>query len=162
MRKLRDKLSSIFSIKHKVIMDKEIYAEHFWRGISNKDFISDGHVLYTAFQFDETDRTDKCRELSINWDDDEGAVKKLLEQKKDNGNIQFRGGATKLSLAAVKIILKQYIDSKQFSYERRIVEGNDYHGNLLVSADLSKQLRNQISNGLALVAGTYIIDQNNE
>lgn len=156
MRKLQEKLSSIFSIKHNVHME-ENFADFFWRGISSKDFIQEGHVLASAFQFDETDRTDNYKEASINWDDDVNALNKLLEQQKANGNLQFVGGATKLELYKVKMLLKYFIDSGKFSYERKPVEGNNYHGNLLVASTLDKQLKAQITNGLALIADTNII-----
>lgn len=140
-------------------MEKENFSEYFWRGIPNKDFVSDGHVLALAFQFEEANREDNYKELSINWADDDNALKKLLEQQKDNGKLQFAGGVTRLSLSSVKMFFRSFIDSKQFSYERKPIDDNDYHGNLLVSSDLNKQLRSQISHGLALVAGTYIVKQ---
>ena len=140
-------------------MEKQGFPDEFWRGIANKDFISQGYVLASAFQFDDEVRADNYKELSINWNDDDGSLEKVLTQTKANGKLQFNGGAAKLSLSMAKMVLKPFIDNKQFDYERRPVEGNDYHGNLLVSADLSKQLRLQISNGLALVAGTNVIPQ---
>ncbi len=140
-------------------MEKQGFPDEFWRGIANKDFISQGYVLASAFQFDEEVRADNYRELSINWNDDERSLDKVLTQTKANGKIQFCGGAAKLSLSMAKMVLKSFIDNKQFDYERSPIDENDYHGNLLVSADLSKQLRTQISNGLALVAGTNITPQ---
>lgn len=141
------------------MMEDQGFPEEFWRGLANVDFISQGYVLAAAFQFDDDVREDNYRELSINWNDDDGSLEKILTQTKANGKLQFSGGAAKLSLSMAKMVLKSFIDNRQFDYERRPVEGNDYHGNLLVSADLPKQLRSQISNGLALVAGTNIIPQ---
>lgn len=34
-------------------MAEELYPKEFLRGIANKGFIENGHVLYTAFQFDD-------------------------------------------------------------------------------------------------------------
>lgn len=141
------------------MMEDQGFPEEFWRGLANVDFISQGYVLAAAFQFGDDVREDNYRELSINWNDDDGSLEKILTQTKANGKLQFSGGAAKLSLSMAKMVLKSFIDNRQFDYERRPVEGNDYHGNLLVSADLPKQLRSQISNGLALVAGTNIIPQ---
>lgn len=141
------------------MMEDQGFPEEFWRGLANVDFISQGYVLAAAFQFDDDVREDNYRELSINWNDDDGSLEKILTRTKANGKLQFSGGAAKLSLSMAKMVLKSFIDNRQFDYERRPVEGNDYHGNLLVSADLPKQLRSQISNGLALVAGTNIIPQ---
>lgn len=138
---------------------KDNFPDEFWRGIANKEFISQGHVLASAFQFDEEIRVDNYKELSINWNDNAKALEKLLVQRKENRKLQFSGGAAKLSLPTVKQVLKSFIDENQFNYERRPVEENEFHGNLLISADLNKQLRTQVSNGLALVAGTNIVTE---
>ena len=101
---------------------KDNFPDEFWRGIANKEFISQGHVLASAFQFDEEIRVDNYKELSINWNDNAKALEKLLVQCKENGKLQFSGGAAKLSLPTVKQVLKSFIDENQFNYERRPVE----------------------------------------
>lgn len=140
-------------------MDTTHYLDDFWRGISNKDFIANGQVLPDAFQFDKDVREDGYREMSINWNDCEKALTIALNQKKENGKLQFKGGIANLKLSLVELILSDYIRQGQFSYERREVEGNPYHGNLLVSHTLDKKIRSLISNGLALAAGTNITYQ---
>jgi len=89
---------------------KDNFPDEFWRGIANKEFISQGHVLASAFQFDEEIRVDNYKELSINWNDNAKALEKLLVQCKENGKLQFSGGAAKLSLPTVKQVLKSFID----------------------------------------------------
>lgn len=116
----------------------------------------------SAFQFDDFVREDGHRELSINWNDEIAALNTLINQRKENGKIQFNAGATKLDLNAVKIVLAAFIDKKEFQYERREVPGNPYHGNLLIKGEMDKKIRSMISNGLALVAGTNIQPQTNE
>ena len=140
-------------------MDKKEFPEEFWRGIANKDFVKDGYVLPSAFQFDNDIREDGFKELSINWNDDDEALKKILEQRKENGKIQFSVGAANLNLSRVKQLLSMYIDRKQFSYERKELEDNEYHGNLLVLGTLDKQLRLMISSCLAVAADTSITYQ---
>ena len=140
-------------------MDKEQYPSSFLRGIANKDFICNGHVLHSAFQFDDVIRDDGKRELSINWYDCEAAMTIALNQRKQDGRKQFSAGVAKLDLSKVKLFLSTFISKGTFSYERREVDGNPYHGNLLIAGDLGKQERSLISNGLALVAGTNITYQ---
>ena len=140
-------------------MDKKEFPEEFWRGITNKDFVKDGYVLPSAFQFDNDIREDGFKELSINWNDDDEALKKILEQRRENGKPQFSVGAANLNLSRVKQLLSMYIDRKQFSYERKELENNEYHGNLLVLGTLDKQLRLMISNCLAVAADTNITYQ---
>lgn len=140
-------------------MDTSCYPEDFWRGISSKDFISNGQVLPGAFQFDNDVREDGYRELSINWNDCDEALTLALNQKKENGKIQFRGGVANLKLSHVELIFSDFIKEKKLSYERHEMEGNPYHGNLLVLDSLDKKIRSLISNGLALAAGTNITYQ---
>lgn len=140
-------------------MAEDLYPKEFIRGISNKDFIDDhGHVLCSAFQFDDTGRNDGNQEASINWLDDSGAITTALSQKKENGKIQFPGGVARINLGTVKLFLHYYYQAG-FSYERAPLENNKYHGNLLLEKSLSKQTRQMLMAGLALAAGTNIIAQ---
>lgn len=140
-------------------MDVKTFPADFWRGISNKEFISNGFVLPSAFQFDDIVREDGYKELSINWNDCDAALETALNQKKDNGKLQFSAGVANLELEKVKLFLSAFIDQGLFSYERKEVDGNPYHGNLLILGTLDKQRRSLVSNGLALVAGANITYQ---
>lgn len=128
------------------------YPDSFFRGITSPKFILNNHILSDAFQFDEADRDDDFKELSVNWNDCEEALKLALTQRKNNGNLQFVGGVVKLDLAMVKRVFHTYIQEGTFSYERRAIDGNPYHGNLLISNTLNKQQRSTISGTLGLLA----------
>lgn len=143
-------------------MDVENFPSDFWRGIASRDFISNGVVLANAFQFDDAIREDGYKELSINWNDCDDSLKIALEQRKPNGKLQFSVGVAKLDLGMVELFLSTFIKQGVFSYERRKVEGNPYHGNLLIHGELDKQSRSLVSSGLALVAGTNITYQQEE
>lgn len=136
------------------------YPNEFLRGLALKEYVSNGQVLYTAFKFDDKDREDNMLETSINWLDDSGAVEQALQQRKENGKIQFSAGVAKLNLNTVNLVLAS-IPPETFSYERREVPGNQYHGNLLVNSSTITPIRHLIMNGLALAAGTSIIPQTN-
>ena len=141
--------------------EEQMYPKEFLRGIANKDFIDNGHVLFSAFQFDDTGRVDENREASINWLDDDGAISLALNQRKENGKLQFIGGVARINLDYAKLILHNF-SQEGFTYERAPLENNKYHGNLLLDNSLSKQTRQMIMTGLALAAGTNIIPQTNE
>ncbi len=141
-------------------MKNEEYPRELLRGISNKDFVQNGFVLATAFQFEDADREDNMNEASINWLDDDEAITIALEQRKDNGKIQFPVGLAKIDLEKLKLILSGF-SMEDFSYERAPIEGNKYHGNLLLNSIISKPIKQLIMNGLALAAGTNIIPQHN-
>ena len=141
--------------------EEQMYPKEFLRGIANKDFIDNGHVLFSAFQFDDTGRVDENREASINWLDDDGAISLALNQRKENGKLQFTGGVARINLDYAKLILHNF-SQEGFTYERAPLENNKYHGNLLLDNSLSKQTRQMIMTGLALAAGTNIIPQTNE
>lgn len=139
-------------------MKEKEYPKEFVRGISNKDYIQNGYVLASAFQFDDQRRKDNKFEASINWLDDDGAIEIALCQRKDNGKLQFPAGLAKLNLESVKLILKSFSE-EDFSFERAPIAGNQYHGNLLMNPSINKPIKQLITNGLALAAGTNIIPQ---
>ena len=141
-------------------MIQENTPDEFIRGIANKDFVQNGHVLPSAFQFDEADRADGKHEASINWMDDVEAIHIALNQRKVNGKLQFVGGVAKLNKSKVNLMLAS-IEQGMFSYERRALDNNPYHGNLLLSGDISKPMKQMVMSALALAAGTNIIEQNN-
>ena len=64
-----------------------------------------------------------------------------------------------MDLAMIKRVFHSYIEEGTFSYERRIIDGNPYHGNLLVSNTLKKQQRSTISGMLGLLAESNPIYQ---
>ena len=148
-------------------MPIEKYPPDFYHGIPSKDFVyidsnlnNAKTVTADAFQFEEKVRDDGYRELSINWNDDDDSLKLLFEQKKENGKFHFPAGVVKLELILVKQLLKVYIESKEFDYERREIEGNPYHGNLLLKKSTPKQARKKIMNGLSLIAESVIENPN--
>lgn len=145
-------------------MAEEKYPEELIRGIANKDFISEeGYVLPAAFQFEKTAREDGYCELSVNWNDDYGAILEAMNKRKENnGKLQFSIGITKMERRRMEFYLKDHIETKRLSYERKPVVNNDYHGNLLIHKNTSSQVRNLIMNGLSLTAGRNIIPQTNE
>lgn len=138
---------------------KTEYPSYFLRGLSNKDFVCNGMVVYNAFQFDDFKRDDNKRELSINWLDDDGAIANILSKKKENGKLQFPMGVAKLELSTVLMILSNFKNTGYFSYERAPLPDNTYHGNLLLDNSIEKSIRLLIMNGLALAAGYNIIEQ---
>lgn len=148
-------------------MSEENYPSNFYHGIPNKDYVyvdsnldNAKTVTAEAFQFEESVRDDGYRELSINWNDDEKSLSLLFEQKKENGKYHFPAGVVKLELILVKQLLKAYIESKELDYERRKIEGNPYHGNLLLKNTTPKQARIKIRNGLSLIAEPVIENPN--
>lgn len=141
-------------------MPTKDYPQKFLRGLSNKDFVQDGHVLPTAFQFDDVGRADCMHEASINWLDNDGAIDVALKQRKDNGKIQFTAGIACLELELVKLVLNS-IPQEVFTYERDELPENIYHGNLLLASSVSRPMKQLVMNGLALAAGTNVIAQSN-
>lgn len=143
-------------------MDTKDFPQEFLRGLASKDFVCDGHVMASAFQFDEVGRADNMLEASINWLDDEGAIDIALNQrKKENGKIQFSAGVARLDLEQVKLFLYSFAPGT-LSYERASLPENNYHGNLLLPNTMKKAVKLQLMNALALAAGTNIIPQTND
>lgn len=130
------------------------FPEKYIRGIFNKgDLKEDGSIGAHIFYFISRPlRDDGYQELSINWNDDDEAIDFTLNQKKENGELQFKAG--------IAILPREHIDymntlstiNELLSYERRSMEKNPYHGNLLLSDDVSKPRMKLIAATIALSA----------
>jgi len=75
-----------------------------------------------------------------------------------DGQIQFRIGAALLPRDEIEQLRRRPLLIGLLEYERRPLDDNPYHGNILVRAGTSKPTRNLIASGLAL-AVTEIIPQ---
>lgn len=132
------------------------FPECFLRGFNtNECYTKEHNIAIGAFQFgNHTDkRNDNYHEASINWEDDEGAVKILLEQKKDETNeLMFKYGYARLPLNLVKMTLKSLMVKNYLNFERKPLEYNPYHGNILISGSINKQEKSMIQNNLAAIA----------
>jgi len=132
------------------------YPKKFIRGVSNPQFVdSDGRASAEIFQFDDMGRTDGFSESSINWYDDEEALRLVMEQRKDNAETtyQFRYGVAIVERFDADRIISNPLYKNVFSYERAPLKANQYHGNLLrKDSALEKRIRNVIASGLALNA----------
>jgi hypothetical protein len=125
------------------------------RGISNCDcLLEGGAVAYmTLFDFHSSPlRNDGWTEESINWMDDEHALGFTLNQVKESGDPQFKMGVAILPRVELDRIRRRHGFAGHFGYERAPLEGNQYHGNLLLRDDISKPLKNMIRSALALAA----------
>ena len=130
------------------------------RGFNTKDcFTKEQNIAIGAFQFgNHTDeRNDNYHEASINWEDDEGAVKTLLEQKKDDtGELMFKYGYARLPFNLVKMTLKSLMMKDYLNFERKPLDNNPYHGNILIPGDINKQEKSMIQNNLAAIANNDV------
>lgn len=143
-------------------IEKEV-PEDFYRGLSAPDqFTAEGYLTAAAFKFDAycATRGDNYCELSINWNDDDGALETLLTQTKPFSDTkQFRFGYAKLPLSTVRMLFKMFMDDGKFSYERRPIAAdpskdiaeNPYHGNLLIDNKIENSIRKNIQHSLATI-----------
>ena len=133
------------------------FPNEMYRGISNLDFIDSKFNLVTdnAFQPD-CPRNDGYREISINWNDDCGALDVIFNQKKSNNNYQFIC-VTALDLKRIIDFLSIYILNETLKYERAVLSDNKYHGNILILGSASNSIQRNIRASLAVIAGSNII-----
>jgi len=129
------------------------YPDELIRGIANRDYIdNEERASASMFQFDDSIRLDGFQELSINWYDDENALKQTLNQRKksDENEYQFKAGAAILSRSRLDSLIHSPYTKGALTYERRIVEGNPYHGNILLKSSITKQIKRVFSASLAM------------
>lgn len=169
---MKERITSLWQKKSYKKLDSETLdaikakplPENFLRGFNMVGcFTQEQNVAPGAFQFgDFTDkRNDNYHEASVNWEDDEGAVTTLLEQKKeDSDELMFKYGYARLPLNLVRMTLKSLIDKKYLEFERKPLENNHYHGNILIPDNIKKQEKTMIQNNLAAIANNDIYLKN--
>jgi hypothetical protein len=124
------------------------YPVSFLRGISDSNHITpNGDVSGAAFYFDDKHHNDEWCEQSINWEDDDGALEILLNQKKDDNTPQFKVGAFRGPLEGLDYI--KSLTKGVFSYERKQLPNNVYHGNILLKRNTHKHIMKNIAGMLA-------------
>lgn len=119
------------------------------RGLAKGKWVIDGLVSAAAFEPDNRTiktRADRLAEISINWEDDGRAFEALAESK------EALHGVARLSLQDIEYVRKKAPRLNVLQYERDKIDGNDYHGNLLLDGDMPPALRTMLMNSLALHA----------
>ena len=84
-------------------------------------------------------REDGCQETSINWEDNDRVLEFTLNYRTNpTAYFAFPNGAVRIPREKIDAVntYEQVRDS--IFYERRSVEGNDYHGNIVFNTGLSK------------------------
>ncbi len=81
-----------------------------------------------------------------------------MEQRKENGELQFKMGVSILPREELDRLNHLPTINGILSYERRPLEGNPYHGNLLLRDNTPSVLMKSIAASLVLVSETKLID----
>ncbi len=81
-----------------------------------------------------------------------------LCQKNEIGELRFPAGLTKIKRNELDLQFGGFKET--FGYERRAIEGNIYHGNLLLLAKEEKPTKKMIRSALAVLAKKEIIERN--
>ena len=128
------------------------YPKNSIKGIPNDSYLIEGRrVASHLFHFDQTRdaRVDGVVEQSINWADNESVIDFTLNQKKDNGDLQFRAGVAILPRSEIDRLSRLPAIRGLLSYERSPLDGNPYHGNLLLQPNVPKLIMKQIAGNIA-------------
>ena len=125
-------------------MNKKIeFPDYALRGLSTENCVDDiyGYVTSSAFVFDGNHYNENnCDEISINWYDKEEALVQMKEQKKNDSIIpKYSYGIGRIPTSKIKLICNKYKDG--LFYERKPVEGNEFHGNLLLHKNIATKTR---------------------
>lgn len=129
---------------------EKTFPSSLFRGFTVSAIQDDGMLSASAFEFKEFDGRG-IQECSVNWNDDAGSLLQIAAQKKENGQKQFKYGACQISRAVIDRMsgLAAAI-AAGFNYERKPVEGNPYHGNLLCKTELSRSGKKALCGMLAM------------
>jgi hypothetical protein len=109
------------------------YPEMYIKGIPNEQCFDEfGIPITNLYDFKENAnrvKNDNFKENSINWYDNDEALFQIFTQIK-NEEVQFKEGAVILPRNEIDHLKVIYRDI--FDYERNELDGNPYHGNLLL------------------------------
>jgi hypothetical protein len=113
------------------------------RGLRKRDFIIPNTTRVHGRAFEPAaevpaHRADGCLETSIDFEDDDGALPRLRRDR-----VNAAHGVARLKVVALDMVKLDFPDlpphdGPLVSYERRPVDNNDYHGNILFSGALEK------------------------
>ena len=135
------------------------FPDHCLRGIRIKDWIlPDGKVAGLAFEPDkrtENNRQDGFIETSIAWEDDNEVIVFCFERCKNN----FLHGTVRLPKKEIDHVISLR-DIGRFSYERKPLPENKYHGNLLYGSEMPTRSRRLIESALSLFSSKVIPNKN--
>jgi hypothetical protein len=117
--------------------------ENCLRGVARRDWLLPGWESPDLQAFlpsePDEDRGDDYLETSINWCDDVDGAKLNLQEKRDAAGLpHFKGGVVNIPRIELERIQKQYGGAQYFAFERRCVDENPFHGNLLFWRNLTK------------------------
>ena len=121
------------------------FPDNFLKGLSDKKSLTPDGVGVSAsvFYFDSQHVRDGWLEQSICWEDDVNVITLMLEQRKGDkgdGEIQFKAGIVRVARSCVEIINKVPRTKDLLSYERKALNNNPYHGNLLLKENTHKYI----------------------
>ena len=95
-------------------------------------------------------RDDKGEEVSVNWEDDDEALKFTIECRDEkSGNFKFPQGVVKLPLDEIERLNNQPTMDNPLFVERKIEDDNPYHGNIVYKSGLRPLLKRMIASSLA-------------
>lgn len=127
------------------------YPDYLLRGLRKSSFLKEGGGIATeAFMPDPRtakERTDGRQETSIDWQDDDQALASLVARRTHS-----IAGVVRLARSRVDEIGRfESLEDGSLGYERRPVDGNPRHGNLLFGSAPAYRHR-QIASAMALSA----------
>ena len=114
------------------------YPKNSIKGIPNNDFLIEGRTVASHLFHFEQSRDNGGVEQSINWKDDESAIDFTLNQKKANGDLQFRAGVAILPRSEIDRLSRLPAIRGLLSYERSPLGGNPVPWESSASSKCSK------------------------
>ena len=120
------------------------------RGLRKLDWVDDQFIISSA-AFEPDPKTAKLRpdggkETSVNWEDDSNVESFTLN---DKNTAQF-GAARIFTAHIVQMSSRAAAVVMPLSCERQRIPGNEYHGNIVFSANLNKRVERLLAASLAL------------
>ena len=124
------------------------YPDACIRGIRRKDHVRGGEVLGAAFHSGKmVARSDKGREVSVNWHDSEAVVQLTFADRMISEH-----GVALLDFEWLVTLRRRATD---ITWERAPIADNPHHGNIVYAESCSKSREKMLAGSMAL-ACTYV------
>ena len=129
------------------------YPSECLRGIPSDISIEEAEKIdRKIFRFTENkerpEELGKYKEMSVTWNDSDEAVRIISQQQSERRDgFQFPLGFVVIKRSTLDILKRD--EAVKLRYERYPIEGNEYHGNILISSEATKTVRRQAAAELA-------------
>lgn len=137
-----------------------VFPNNYIRGVLNDTYTTEvgvvGAHLFFPNKRTSDQRGDGWDETSINWEDDENAIRFTLQTTKEDGTIKFQTGVVLLPREEIDRLSSRPTTTGLIGYERQQLPENPYHGNIVFRHGMDEHMMKRLAASIAVTASHII------